>query len=187
MFPQDAHQGLTIQYSWIPIPAPVIPNIMRRRKGFEATPPPSPSLGSPSKRVNAKLPDGQTMSGRSSAEHSRSASHVVTLAAAIGTGESTSGEETEVGTSAGASKPASSRPKHASVIHGVQALFRPGVTSLKRVDTDTSTSPDDTAEPRSPLSPGKGGNGGREGQKYDPEEYQHAKKQLKKAMLECYR
>ena len=40
-----------------------------------------------------------------------------------------------------------------------------------------------TSGPSAPGSPKKSP----KGPKYDPEEYQHAKKQLKKAVLECYR
>ena len=78
----------------------------------------------------------------------------------------------------------------------VQALFRPAPASQRHGSEDTDGEDDtdhhlraDGAGPSMPSSPGigKGDDGGRRDHKHDPEEYQHAKKQLKKAMLECYR
>ena len=159
---------------------------MRRRKGFEATPPHTPrpdvaTMGPSTTFSHSKL----GTSGQLPIDVQASGPHSSELPQSKTTHESTSGEDTEETMPTGSSRPGSRRWKHATLTQSVQTLFRP--VSKTRGDLSDEGAGGKSAGTSTHLSPEVGGGAGKAAQKYDPEEYQHAKKQLKRAMLECYR
>lgn len=108
------------------------------------------------------------------------------------------GHKSEISATATASattgiRPSSQRWKDKSMSQSVHALFqfRPAPPHAERKGSDSDSdgqrngdaNGEASGEGSAPDSPKKVA----KGPKYDPEEYQHAKKQLKKAVLECYR
>ncbi|KAI0325162.1 hypothetical protein GY45DRAFT_281692 [Cubamyces sp. BRFM 1775] len=181
----EAHPIAAAQYSWLPLPlpAPVIPSIMVRRRKARQGKLPSPKGGK-----QWKL---------SSAAHGKDAAE--SHATVSGTGEgvtepempksivkqvdSSSGDDdaTKAGDSSPEGTIGRSRWRTTGAAKSVQALFqfRPAPVS----EEDKKVSGDDSAGNEQTEDVHSSGRAIR----YDPEEYQHAKKQLKKAVLECYR
>ena len=201
---QEAHPAAITPYPWLPLPlpAPVVPHILTHRRkhqddtlsdhGHQLPPPTAKSVRS-WKQTFSRRNSGETTrppsvhQAHGAVEPSLPKSRVKEI-------ESTSGDELNdvVNLELDDSKATGSqRWREKSMSKSVQALFPFRPTSppeKKGSDTDATAIEDIRGETSgsgrsAPGSPGKVS----KAPKYDPEEYQHAKKQLKKAVLECYR
>ncbi|KAI0642774.1 SPX domain-containing protein [Trametes meyenii] len=186
----EAHPIAATTYSWLPLPlqSPIIPNLLIHRR-------------------NARQGRSFDQKGGKSGKHGshdygvgteearvNNASDVVVQAeipkGAVKQIEDEGAEEdtTKVGGGSPEGTLGRSRWRTSGASKSVQALFQfhPGSSTGQKRGSDTD-------------GEGEGGNGSSSGSpkrkshaahtpaRYDPEEYQHAKKQLKKAVLECYR
>ncbi|CDO74587.1 hypothetical protein BN946_scf184583.g14 [Trametes cinnabarina] len=187
----EAHPIAATPYSWLPLPlsAPIIPNILIRRrknrqgkpsslKGTKAWKPSSNGHGVDSAGINGLDAEIDT----AEPEMPKSAVKQV---------ESQNGEDDIVkdGESSPEGTVGRSRWRTSGAAKNVQALFQFHAPPVSAEGTSKGNGPSTVVEGdngNSSDSSGKHGSGGVPA-KYDPEEYQHAKKQLKKAVLECYR
>ncbi|KAI0760362.1 SPX domain-containing protein [Fomes fomentarius] len=204
----DAHPTAIAPYAWLP--SPIIPNIIiRRRKMRHASgghPPPTPpntirSWTRPSSRKTSEEMERPALRKDDPAGPSEARVTQVEGAANASDGDlrpELDGHKNGSSTTATASattgaRPSSQRWKDKSVSQSVHALFqfRPAPPHAEKKGSDSDSdghrsgdaNGEDSREGSAPGSPKKVA----KGPKYDPEEYQHAKKQLKKAVLECYR
>ena len=197
---QEAHPMAAAPYSWLPLPlsAPVIPNILiRRRKARQG------------KQVGLKGGKSSSLPKQNLSGHSDDSSetHAVTVSdeivqpeipkAVLKQTDSGSGEDEVTKDGESSSSPEGtlgrSRWRNSTAAKkSVQALFQflpagnaSGAEGQKKgSDADEEG---DSERPRHAHFAGSHGKHNAVGMRYDPEEYQHAKKQLKKAVLECYR
>ncbi|KAI0370541.1 SPX-domain-containing protein, partial [Pilatotrama ljubarskyi] len=188
----EAHPIAATPYSWLPLPltTPIIPNILiRRRKARQARP--SYQKGTKTRKQSPGThsdgsEEGRVISGTDTVIEPEMPK------AAVKQMESGSGEEetTKDGQSSPEGSVSRSKWRTTGAAKSVQALFhfRPGPVSadVQKKGTEMDAEVDgDKGE--SSSSPTRNGSTGGAALRYDPEEYQHAKKQLKKAVLECYR
>ncbi|KAI0763437.1 SPX domain-containing protein [Trametes elegans] len=184
----EAHPVAAAPYSWLPLPlsAPIIPNILvRRRKARQGRQPHQNSensrKSSPSNDRSDGFEEARVVGGTDGVVEPEIAKSRVREF------ESTNGDHDD--TKDGGSSPENtigrSRWRNSGAGKGVHALFqlRPSPIS----GGDSKGKGIDEVSNESGYPPRHHGNGSRVGMRYDPEEYQHAKKQLKKAVLECYR
>ncbi|KAI0631231.1 SPX domain-containing protein [Trametes polyzona] len=190
----EAHPAAAAPYSWLPLPlpAPVLPNILvRRRKGRQGRP------AQPKAKSWKQSPNGRSDGSDETRAVAMADDVVEPEMPKTGTqqSESRSGSGEDEMAKDGESSPEGtvgrSRWRNSGAAKSVQALFQflpvpvPGSEAQKGSDGDDEGEPSRHAHFSG--SQGKHGHVGPPTMKYDPEEYQHAKKQLKKAVLECYR
>lgn len=206
---QDAHRTTATPYSWLPLPlpAPILPNAIRRRVVHpDATSHPRQLLAPPPKSIKSRASSIRRRSGESSRPvHSKDGTidlnhdggrvQQIEVSDVDGTADVLKGEpgNLEADPAVGPARPALSWGKSMST--SVQALFR-AVPLPKESKPGDHGSDGEHKDEGDTLGNGSSGSGRSapgspkkepKGLRYNPEEYQHAKKQLKKAVLECYR